>query len=136
MNDVTGGMRNIGANIWFAMQAKNMSFKDIQSILEEKSIHISGANLRLIVNGEKILSFHELQIFAEILGVETTNLLEENNNYFRMVFGDELASTLTDREKIIIDKFLDNISFINLWTNIDTEEIVIKRIKENNGTEY
>lgn len=136
MNDVTGGMKNIGANIWFAMQAKNMSFKDIQSILEEKSIYISGASLRLIVNGEKILSFHELQIFAEILGVGTTNLLEENNNYFRMVFGDELASTLTDREKIIIDKLLDNISFINLWTNIDTEEIVIKRIKENNGTEY
>ena len=136
MNDATGGMKNIGANIWFAMQAKNMSFKDIQSILEEKNMHISGASLRLIVNGEKILSFHELQIFAEILGVEPTNLLEENNNYFRMVFGDELASTLTDREKIIIDKLLDNISFINLWTNIDMEEIVIKRIKENNGTEY
>ena len=136
MNDATGGMKNIGANIWFAMQAKNMSFKDIQSILEEKNMHISGASLRLIVNGEKILSFHELQIFAEILGVETTNLLEENNNYFRMVFGDELASTLTDREKIIIDRLLDNISFINLWTNIDMEEIVIKRIKENNGTEY
>lgn len=129
-------MRNVGANIWFAMQAKNMDFKDIKLLLEEKGIYVTGASLRLIVSGEKVLSFKELQILAEILGVETKTLLEENDNYFKWIFDEELASTLTDREKIIINKLLDHISFVNMWSNIDNEDITIKRIKENNGTEY
>ena len=125
-------MRQIGANIWYAMKNKNMSYGDIEAILEEKNIFMDGVTLRLVINGEKILSYLELQIFAEILEVEITNLLEKNDNFFKMLLGDKLASTLTDREKAIIDKLLDNINFVNLWSNIDTE----KRIKENNGTEY
>ena len=124
-NNQNVNSQTIGANILKISQDKGISrlelfhaFSDLVLDKYKGALKYEYPNFVACLFGLKYFSWQDLQIIAELLEVPITKFLEENDNLYEAIFGEEMAKKLSEFDKDKISKLLDWINSMILWNTL------------------